>query len=79
MPVHVVADENPIPMGTLDRQPRTEKDSIAEEELRNRLKYEYSNPRQRWKMRDKKLHARIPFKLIIQVLKVVFVTTQVCQ
>ncbi|KAJ8303277.1 hypothetical protein KUTeg_019673 [Tegillarca granosa] len=71
-----VADDNPIPMGTLERQPRTEKENLAEEELRNRLKYEYSNPKQRWKMKDKKLHARIPIKLIIQVLKIFFVTTQ---
>lgn len=45
----------------------------SEEELKRKLKYFFMNPIEKWKAKGK-----FPWKLVLQVVKIIFVTVQLC-
>lgn len=72
---YVDVDVNEIKNGH-DQNHKRNSSSPKEDKLRKKLKFFLANPCQRWCMEGVSLYQRIPIKLIIQCLKIIFVTTQ---
>lgn len=64
--------------GSQDREARPSLDSATlhpeEEELRRRLKYYFMSPCDKFRAKGRK-----PFKLVLQLIKILIVTIQVCK
>lgn len=68
-------DTPTLPQEVMDIS-QNEKNKSDEEDLRRRLRFFFSSPCQRWKMKERSKYDRVPNKLIVQVLKLVFITIQ---
>lgn len=59
--------------GTMESPLFSKETSLGEERLKRRLRFFFLNPVQKWAATR-----RFPFKLFTQIIKIIFVTVQVC-